>query len=106
VAVSPAHMFASSLMLTPRCARGQPFGCPNSFPTNSSTTLPPLQNPMCGYPPQRAAHDTCALPWLTTGNSRMLGFARMEPGLNSTCVFLTMGGAPGVGLTDSFRTDG
>src|SRR5690348_1009988 len=37
-------LFASSLMLTPRYARGQPCGCPNSFQTNLSTTLPPLQN--------------------------------------------------------------
>jgi hypothetical protein len=44
VAVAAGALFASSLMLTPRFARGQPFGCPNSLPANSSTTLPPLQN--------------------------------------------------------------
>ena len=45
VAVHAGALFASSLRLTPRYARGQPFGCPNSFPTNSPTTLPPLQKP-------------------------------------------------------------
>jgi len=43
-------LFASSLMLTPRCARGQPFGCPNSLPANSSTTLPPLRKCSARFP--------------------------------------------------------
>ena len=40
-------MFVSSLRLTPRCARGQPFGCPDSFPTNSSNLADSMTRAAC-----------------------------------------------------------
>jgi hypothetical protein len=43
IRVSPdceAGMLVSSLRLTPRCARGQPFGCPNCSPPSMGFALP------------------------------------------------------------------
>ena len=64
---SAGALFASSLMLTPRCARGQPFGCPNSLPANSSTTLPPLQKHSARF---RGTHACASTPGFVVKQTR------------------------------------